>query len=334
MKTLNLASDKQRFLDRFAFWSLLTVVTTGIFLPYVGLGYVTGLWRSEPGLTLDAFIRGTANKPFVFRALVPLLMRVGTAIIPYDPKIYASLAMYLSLLGFIIAFRYLIHYFWSPSPATDVWTLFSLPALAPLMLINGHIYDLPTLFLFTLELAFLVRGRFWPFLLVYPVACLNKETTILLTAIFVVCWYHRTQRRQFIALLIAQVATYGLIRLVLMWMFRDNAGGMVEYHLPDQIYFVLNAPVIEAIYGLFAIGVFALMLHDTAHKPWELKLAALVTLPPLAILYFIFGGPLEIRVFYEAFPIVYTLAIPTLSKLMKLKIEPGVVPRPARRQAN
>ena len=322
MTNPNQTSDKERLLARLLFWLLLVFLSTGIFLAYISEGYISGLWRYEPGLRLEAFLNGTAYKPYVLRVLAPLLIKAATALVPNDPKFYAAVVMYLSLIGFVLALRYLIHTFWSPSSATDFWVLLSLPALTPLMLINGHIYDLPALFLFTLELALLWRGRFKTFLLLYPIACLNKETTILLTLVFAVCLYNRIERRQFLTWLIVQVAIYVVIRFALLWTFRDNPGPVAEYHLPDQIAFILKAPGLVSIYALFGVVVLALMLHDIASKPHELKQAALVTIPPLVILFLFFGGALEIRVFYEAFPIAYALAIPTLSNLTSWKVEP------------
>jgi hypothetical protein len=84
----------------------------------------------------------------------------------------------------------------------------------------------------------------------------------------------------------------------------------------------MNAPGLVLAYVLFGVGVLVLMLHGIASKPLELRQAALVTIPPLVFLSIVLGGALEIRVFYEAFPISYAMAIPTLSSLTNLKVDP------------
>lgn len=293
-------------------------------------GYINGLWWDEPRLALSTLVDGTAYRPFVTRALLPLLVKMAESILPLSQRAWASVFMYLSLIGFVVSLRCLASALWKPGPFIDFISVSSLLGLFPLMLSNRHVYDLTTLFLFALELTFLARAKWLPYCLIYPVACLNKETTLLLTFVFCAFYFKRKTPRGLTGVLLWQVAAYLIIRLGLAWHYRGNPGAFVEYHLPEHLLVFFVAPAISFAYLLFGIVVTALVIRDFPEKPAFLRLAAAAIVPPLFILDLLFGSPLEMRHFYEAYPVMFLLCAPTLASLLPIRGRPiPIVPASA-----
>jgi hypothetical protein len=231
--------------------------------------------------------------------------------------------MLLSLVGFVFAFRYLVTAFWPASVLSDMLTVFAIVGLLPLMAtFSRQMYDFATLFFFTLELALLARRQWKWFLAVFPLACLNRETTFLLSLVFAVHYYPLVERQFLVKMLAVQALIFVIIRAPLLWLFKDNPGNAVEVFLPVQLY-VLSQILAFSPIGLLALlfvlcgfVILFLMLYRWNDKPPFLREAALVTIPLLVVSYLVFGLPFEIRVFYEAFPVVFVLCVePIFSRL-------------------
>jgi hypothetical protein len=109
-------------------------------------------------------------------------------------------------VGFVVTIRLFAGLFWDSLQILDLVGVSAVLALLPFMIYSKRVYDLSALFLFTLGLLLLAKGRWGWFLLVYLLGCLNKETTLFLTLVFAACfWGHRRERR-FWQLLTAPVA--------------------------------------------------------------------------------------------------------------------------------
>src|SRR4030067_2989914 len=94
--------------------------------------------------------------------------------------------MWASLFFFQLVLRATIKSVYNFPP----WLSDFLPILAVIFLpaffkYYTYLYDFPILFLFTLSLLLLIREKPIPFLLVFILATLNKETSILLAILFV-----------------------------------------------------------------------------------------------------------------------------------------------------
>lgn len=288
------------------FWVAAIVLSGAIFR-----FYIDGVEWDEPRLALAELMRGEAHRPFAYRVLVPGLTKAIGLVLPgLAPTTVASGLIFLALLGFVGALRLLYTAFWAPSARLDLAVILSPVALLPLALTFRHIYDLPTLFLFTLGLALLAHRRWTAFLIVYAVGCLNKETTLFLSLVFAIWCYRSLPARDFWRLLLAQAAIYGLIRAALLWRFRNNPGGVVEFHLLDHLDVYMRLPGFTIGYAIFITIVAGVCLRNWRHKPRPLVQAALALLAVLIPLFALFGFPYEIRVFYEVFAPIYLICLP------------------------
>jgi hypothetical protein len=324
-----------------------------------GVMFVTWLFsRSINGrdcATLVEMVYGRACKPFVYRALLPILIRWGTAILPaafrsflsgslaqgapvqhllatlqFEPQylteyLVGSLLMGSSLLGFLFALRDLVG---SLYRTTSWWFRDALPpaallALRYLIRYVNYVYDLPTLFLFTLGLALMLRRQWRAFLLVYALACLNKETTILLTLVFVIHFSHDAWlgRSRFVRLVLLQLGLFVAIKLALSWVFRANPGTFVELHLLDHNLDVLKSFLLRPSFAAEApwLGVLLLTFYQWPSKPAFLKHALWILVPIVAAMP-LWGVLGELRVYYEAFPIVTLLVAHSLAHLVGIPL--------------
>ncbi len=329
---------------------LLCALVLGVFVYRPGInGYSRAMFAD--------MVYGTAAKPFVYRTLLPTAVRLVASAVPDDSRIALSESLarsaagenlckilgweagylfeYLVALalmwgclgGFVWALRYLLNGVYQVSPRVrDVFTLVALLGLTQFFRYYSYLYDFPAVCLFTLGLALMVRAKWKTFVLLYLIACLNKETTILLTVVFAVHFWSRTRmnRTRFAGLLAAQAAIFTVVKLGLFAAFRDNPGALVEVHFPHHNLEVLGAYPLAAVFGW--CGLALLLFYKWPDKPLFLR-HSLWIVPPLVGLTFCFGYLDELRDYYEAYPILALLLLHSVSRVWGFEV--GGVNQPA-----
>lgn len=296
-------------------------------------------------------VEGRAARPYVCRCLVPGAVRVVAGALPkakleafgramdrnwlvdrylgmlhWEPQhlawyLIATALMFGSLLGFLFAVRYLFERFYPCRPAASRGiTLAALLGLFSLYKYTNYIYDPATLFLFTLGLGLMARRRWGLFLAVYFFACLNKETTILLTLIFVLVnrsapgMNARTYRK----VLVAQLVIFAAVKGALTLAFRNNPGSVVEFHF-DQTFAILTRGFsLETLMAWVGLGL--LVFHRWDEKPLFLRRGLIIAIP-LVLLTSILGFVDELRDYYEVYPIVLLLAAHSVMALTARQTE-------------
>lgn len=292
---------------------LLALSTSGIFLWYIARTD----WQN-PLFRLADMIAGTAYRPYVYRALIPFLVRMLERVYPLRPELYAFALMFLTLVGFVLTVRSFAVYLWKSHGKADVVSLLSIVGLIPFIARDGKIYDFPDLFLFTLGLLFLTRQQWKGFFVVFLLGCINKETMVLLSLVFAVYYFRRMPAREFWALLMGQAVAFGAIKLFITWSFRGNPGGVVEYHLVEQIKALVYLPDFLLYYGLFALCAAIFVLVDWRKKPEFLRYAAVALLPALVVANLFFGVPYEIRTYLDVYAVLFLLSVPTLQRALRV----------------
>jgi hypothetical protein len=323
----------------------------------MGLRVRHGSLNETRRASFHGMVYGDGYKPYVRRTLLPTTIRLVAAACPAGcrerlekavlrrpvPRLIAQLGwerqllleyllamvlIYGCLLGFVFALRDFLGDLSETHPL--VKDVAPLVALLLLPFLSGeyhrwgeyghYIYDFSTLFLFTLGLRLLAAARWTAFLIVYFVACLNKETTILLTLVFVLHYARSSAlpRPRFWKLLSAQLLFFGAVQLGLVWAFRKNRGEAVEFHLLDHNLALFRPIPFAALALCLALGVL-LALH-WRRKPRFLK-DALWILAPLVGLTVFLGYLDELRDYYEAFPAVFLLAYQSVVSLLGVRIE-------------
>lgn len=283
-------------------------------------------------------VNGSAPRPFVHRALIPSLVRLGAGLLPRHWKgrvdawidrfvsarilrqewsgghelehCLALALIFLSLLGFMAVLRWMAQGFYHPSP----WIRELLPVAAvsilPVFFLAGthFVYDFPALFFFTLLLALLWRQRWGWFYPLYAVALLNKETTLFLALLFALHFFSRMPRRRYFAHLLAMVGLFVLVKAGLTLAFAGNPGPLLENHLRENL-FTLLTPF--PLWRLLDVALVLLLLFQGFRKKPEFLRHGLFLVVPIFLLQLFFGVLGEIRVYYEVYPILFLLAVPS-----------------------
>ncbi len=165
----------------------------------------------------------------------------------------------------------------------------------------------------------MVRQRWRLFLLVFALACLNKETAILLTFIFAIHFLLRERLERGLAgrLLVAQLAVFSLIKVAVTLVFRDNPGSFLEFHLFDHNFYLLKPYLPSSVAVPLAVAV--LVFHKWSEKPAFLKSSLWILVPLFSVSLF-FGQLDEGRAFYEVYPIVVLLVCYSLAKILDVDV--------------
>jgi hypothetical protein len=175
-----------------------------------------------------------------------------------------------------------------------------------------YIYDFTQLLLFTACLVVLYQRRWSWFYPVYLLACINKETSIL-AALVLLCWRGREALKPpYLWHLLAQVAIGFSVCLIIGYIFRNNPGTALEWHLQRNVNLSITALGKLRLLVLILAVVFSFLGSGRAPLFWKRGLAA--TLPVLLCASFFFGYVDELRDYYEALPFVVGLTLLAVGK--------------------
>ncbi len=280
-------------------------------------------WEVEPRTGLAEMLAGVADRPFVTRALAPLIIRAMVGLTAWHIERAAAALAYGAMVAWLLALWWLAAAVLGRRAALVAAVCGAGPVL--LLFISGaYVYDLPTLALFTLALGLLARRQWAAYLALFPIIALCRETSILLVPVFYL-WrrqYRPIRRCELAAGLGVQVFAFVAIRYALAYVYRNNGGALLEMHLIEHWYFLTYYPhaniLALAVYGL----ALAAALTRWREQPGILRAAAVI-IPIIFAAYWLVGFPGEIRVVLEAYPPLYLLAFGTVWRR-------GVLPARAR----
>jgi hypothetical protein len=326
------------FINRLGFWLLYLILASGITafmlwnVPFNGF---------EGTLIFDV-VEGNAHRPYVYRALLPALLRALQSILPLS--VLDSIVNWAGQQSFIVAVQHKQHIPPHAFPAflgliattftcfliyfatlralfnhfyelLSRYAIFALcfAAFLTILFTQTHsflIYDPGTLMFSALLLLFLARRQWLLFFPTFALATINKETTVLLIPLL---YLSRPPR----ALILASVAFlfWGVLFLLIRWQFRDNIGSGLEFHLIDQWQRVTFE---ELVYlGSLAFLAFLLCFPNWSTKPLLLRQFVFICGLPLLIFLLFFGIVYEIRVFHEVVPALFLLSFPSIVNTYK-----------------
>lgn len=277
-----------------------------LYLEYNRFGL--GTWFDLP-----AMLAGTANRPWVYRQLAPLVIRAGMALTGAAPATVATWLMYVSCVGWLLALWWWARAVLSERAALAAALIAPWP-VALLFVTGGYIYDLPTLALSTASLALLAHRRWRAYLILFPAAMLCKETAALLIGVYALHARTRLEPRRFGLGLAAQIAAAVLIKAGLAAIYSHNPGALFEIHWQEHLQFLYDFPSVTilalVVYGL-AVAAALVRWKD---QPAILQDAGLM-IPAMFAAYWLLGFPGEGRAVLEAYPPLFLLAFQTVWKV-------------------
>jgi hypothetical protein len=176
--------------------------------------------------------------------------------------------------------------------------------LIPFLFEQRHLYDFPTLFLFTLALYYLAKNDLPKYILVFILVTLSKETSLFLVVFFAM-QFRKMERRSFLAVVLIQIAIYVFIRGLLMDIYKNNPGRILEFHLYEHLNAYSQHPVYALILFSTIILIMSLGAFISMDKSNFVRNSLSAIGGPALLLYFFFGVPFEVRVFLETYPSIY-----------------------------
>jgi len=309
------------------------------------LALSSGLNR-KGALELHDMIYGTAPKPFVYRQLMPFAIRLGVESIPSEMRddinlkasqsstiarilsrvkipgnLFVDYAVtvffiYVALWGFVLSFRFFYkQLFDTPNYWVDTVTIGALIGL-PSFFSYSFMYDIPTLFIFTLGAGLMIKRKWILYLIVFFIGCWSKETTILLTMIFFLYFYKHEQLRSgfFRNIVVAQIAMFILVKSFLGLVFYDNPGSLVEFHLVHNMLFGYQYSIVTFVtWVVLALLIF----YKWNEKPRFLKKALWIAVP-LVVLTLFLGLLHEMRDYGELYPFLIGLIAHSTASILKI----------------
>ena len=171
------------------------------------------------------------------------------------------------------------------------------------------VYDLSTAMFFALSLGLLARGKFKGYYLLFPVACLNRETMFLLIIFFMVYYVKRLETRDWLTGVAYQGFVFVSIRLLLMAVFADNAGVPVLFRAWENLADYIKYPWRSLLFFAGVLIIVWVCMRNWHEKPVLLRTAFVVFAPVLMVLYVLFGWAFEIRVFAEVYPVMWVMVL-------------------------
>ncbi|MFO7676620.1 MAG: hypothetical protein R6X12_09940 [bacterium] len=315
-----------------------------VLLHIVAAGWVLSVFVRAPGM--DAYdkarfgdsIHSRAWRPFVGRVLVPWTVQGILAPVParareaaaefirpalrleyardYPLEFALTAALLLgALVGFALALRRLA----AVTLGLEGWRLDVIPVLALLFLptmfvYHNYVYDPAGLLLFTLGLAMIAERREAGYYVAFALATLNKETSILLTLVWLLHLGRELPRGKLFFGLAVQLLGWLAVRGGIALLYRHQPGVMLEWwHLSQNLALPtriarqlatrpLGRIVAERGVNALALPVAAAVIASLRRAPVFLKRAFWIALP-LGATMLVFGFLEEFRALYELYPV-------------------------------
>nr|MBK7068490.1 hypothetical protein [Deltaproteobacteria bacterium] len=294
---------------------LLWVVVFGIYARLAKQAAVVILMDSYQyeRATVASVVAFRAATPFQYRVLVPAVIHWVAAHGHGDLRRLADAAVWISLLAVLGCFLALLRCF-LPFGLSVVFAPTILPVLwwdhTPIGTDHFlYLSDFPAVAFLALGITLLLKRRYGWFYLVFVVATVNRETSILLTVAFLAMAYGREPLRRLAGHAAAQAALWVVTTSALRHAFADNPGaGTYELHLwgnlelTRQILLGANTMLGAAMPLLFG-GAYAIVPFFWSRRSTEAKRLLWLVPVEFAIMFFV-GNILELRIYDDALLIV------------------------------
>ena len=236
----------------------------------------------------------------------------------------------LMLLSFMFAIRKLAGLFdYFPDTFNDLLPL-GLVVIIPIFYnFPNYSHDFSHLLLFTLGLYYMYQQNWLPYIIIFALAIINKETAVMLAVVYFYFFKGLMPQKPFYKILTVQLALFAVIKSILSFTLPNNPGVFLESHLKGNLqhladisnYFrfeplekgtllpsAVNIPLPANLnLPMLAIIVF-LIAYAWSAKPLFLR-KSMIYFPLLVIIGMFFGNIFELRSFYDFLPIVYLLSL-------------------------
>ncbi len=255
-------------------------------------------------------VEGTAYLPYQSRVLIPWLVYILRDGLHFE---YLSVLQvfrffeFMATIGLAFALRYYLSLFISD------WSLASISACSVFYILPFNFtqtlwypWDIPAVLFFTLGLTFIYKRYWLGYYLLFAVATLNRETTLLLVGLYVLAEINQATQWRMGLGVAAQLLIWGSIRYGLYHVYRHNpqlGNGWFELQIMHNIVRLqdpTNVIDVLSVYGFIWIPI--IMWRSWIDNAFVKK-----TLWLIPALFVIMGGVgviHELRIYGEGIPVV------------------------------
>ena len=260
--------------------------------------------------TPEMLAAGTAWLPFQFRPLVPWLAGwLGSLPLRSGPSVlgWYKIIELVSTVALCYATRHYLSLFIPDDRLTALWTgalFYVLPF--NLTFTFWYPWDVPSLLFFTLGLILLYRRDWKWYYPLFALATLNRETTALLTLVYLATTVGRAPRRQWLGHAALQAALWLALRLLLFALYGRNPRlgyGLFELKLFNNLDWLLQPGIVLALlrnWGLIWVPV--VLWPRFVSDPFVHR--ALLIVPLMMFGLGFVGVVHELRIYSEAVPLL------------------------------
>lgn len=262
MKMMRRYDIYDRLIKKMLLLFLVLVVTAA------GFSGFFSKWAFRDGsasMGIEAVLDGTAERPFVYRQLLPQIAKRTVLILPDKARdklsdnlekrkpmesIYsrAQVAKEYNVeyyLVFLFSYGCFFAAIWQlrillgdllHDKAAGTLTALLFALLMPFLeQVGGYYYDFPELLFMTLGAKYALRGNWLALTLVIPLAVVNKEAYFFFLPTLYPFAKAKLGKKQAVIFMLAGVLLAGLTYLYIKSFYTGNPGGMVQFHLMNHI---------------------------------------------------------------------------------------------------
>lgn len=231
------------------------------------------------------------QKPFVFRALIPLLG---------DSPIGILVVTALFGIGLGLAMIYAYKRYWVQSLRNDISLIISFSLVTLIITRYSNYYDFASAFFMLVMLLLWMEKKTLIFLLVFALASLNRETAILIVPVL---FLFRRSNALWVSILL-----FALIRFTLADVYADAGGQAMYVQVAKNISIHLKYWYVSIILLSFSLYLAVIVFRKALTIRPEIFLYITIITPSLFAIYIVFGYAFEIRVFAEVLPMLFMSA--------------------------
>ena len=290
-----------------------------------------GLAGEVPMADQTLLLAGKAPAIFQYRALIPWVVNMllkGASILYPQNSLSSSLVFQtvelLSAFILFVAFRHYISLVIGDADLSLVLSImmfssmlfnYVLPRSSPLAYVFLYPWDIPSVMFFTLGLVLLYRRHWGWYYVLFPLATINRETTLFLTVVYLITALGRTNIRTIGVHVITQAAIWVGIKHWLYLLYGANPmierqrsvlwTGFIDYQhwlltnvaslfVPETFTFLLSV----AGFTMIPVLLFWRMIGDTFSR------RSLLLIVPWTLVCLLVGVIYELRIYGELIPVI------------------------------
>lgn len=321
-----------------------------VLLHFIMVSNLGDSWRAA---TVEGMVNGTAEKPYVYRLLIPKVIGVLVDASPLSfqqsmnqqlstlnqyplvkhffaqrkglEQVFAKTdQLYLRLVAIVVSYGCLLGYVWvlyklavRLLPGQDTVALIT-PIVGLLMVPalaypTMYLYDMGVLVLSACCYYAIATHRWRWYYLWLVLACLNKESALFIILFFTVWCFGRLPRRAWIKHVLWQLAIFMVIKHTLYLAYLYNPGVFLATYYQPSQIMTLLRGYNYSQFAVFLV-ITVLLTYRWQQKP-PFARYGLWVLGAMFIAYLFFGKPYEYRVFYDIVPLMAILVTHTLVAL-------------------